>query len=74
VFCEQLIIFFLYRTALSISPRFIDAKVNLGASYYNSGNFSEVEKIFIECLKQSPNDDKIKQYLANAMKMTKQAH
>jgi len=59
----------LYQSVLTKLPRFIWVKVNLGASYYNSGNFIEAERVLVECLEQVPNSNKIKQYLAETRKM-----
>ncbi len=53
---------FYYKKALTISPEFEDALINLGATYYNTGRYTEAYETLLRC---NPNtkDSRLKQYL-----------
>ena len=46
-------------------------KISLGILYYNSNNFNEARKIFVDSLKTNPNNEEIKQLLINCNKRIK---
>ena len=55
-----------YRKAVKIDPRFVDARRNLGSVLAMQGLFSEAITQFQEAIKYEPNDATLHYYLAQA--------